>query len=72
MGGCRTCRYAQPEEEHDLYGDFHHALLKEYVALVDSPFLLERLCMKHYKEDRFCSRVDLDWIREVVNELQQE
>jgi hypothetical protein len=53
-----------------LYEDFYHSLLKEYVALVGSPFILERLCMKLYRMDRFSSCLDLDIVREVMDELQ--
>ena len=53
-----------------LYEDFYHSLLKEYVALAGSPFILERLCMKLYRMDRFGSCLDLEMIREVMEELQ--
>lgn len=58
------------EEGCCLYGDFYHTLLKEYVSLAGSPFILERLCMKIYKMDRFCSCIDLEILKEIMDELQ--
>lgn len=58
------------DEGCSLYEDFYHSLLKEYVALAGNPFILERLCMKLYGMDRFSSCLDLDIVREVMDELQ--
>ncbi|HKL59732.1 MAG TPA: hypothetical protein VJ863_07525 [Sphaerochaeta sp.] len=58
------------EEDCGLYEDFYHLLLKEYVALADSPYILERICMKLYRMDRFCSHIDLDILRDMMVELQ--
>ncbi len=58
------------EEACSLYEDFYHSLVKEYVSLTDSPFFLERLCMKLYKLDRFGSCLDLEILREIMDELQ--
>jgi hypothetical protein len=55
-----------------LYEDFYHTLLKEYVILAGSPFILERLCMKLYRMDRFASRLDFDILREIMDELQSQ
>lgn len=32
---------------------FHYTLLKRYIRLVDSPFLLKRLCSTMYEEDGY-------------------
>jgi hypothetical protein len=63
-----------PKEDEGcrLYGDFYHTLLKEYVALAGSPFVLERLCMKLYRMDRFCSCLDLEILSEIMDELQSQ
>lgn len=50
--------------------NFYHMLLKEYVTLADSPYILERLCMKLYRMDRFCFYIDLDILRDIMAELQ--
>ena len=60
----------EDEEGCGLYEDFYHLLLKEYVALAGSPYILERLCMKLYRMDRFCSCIDLDILRDIMGELQ--
>lgn len=62
--------YTKDEEGCGLYEDFYHFLLKEYVALADSPYILERLCMKLYRMDKFCSYIDLDILRDIMAELQ--
>ena len=62
--------YTKDEEVCSLYEDFYHFLLKEYVILADSPYILERLCMKLYKMDEFCSCIHLDILRDIMAELQ--
>ena len=59
-----------PFWEDDLYEEFYHALAKMYVSLVDCPFVLERFCMKLYRDERFCYRVDLEIVKKAIEELQ--
>jgi hypothetical protein len=54
----------------DFYEDFYHSLAKMYVSLVDSPFVLERFCLKLYRQERFGSQLDLEIIRNIMDELQ--
>jgi len=56
--------------EDDIYEEFYHALAKMYVSLVDCPFVLERFCMKLYRDERFCYRTSLSVIDEAIKELQ--
>jgi len=60
---------APPDLDYTLYEDFYHALAKLYVSLVDSPFVLERFCMKLFKQERFSSHFDLEMLQEVMDEL---
>jgi len=59
-----------PFLEDDIYEEFYHALAKMYVSLVDCPFVLERFCMKLYRDERFCYRTSLSVIDEAIKELQ--
>jgi hypothetical protein len=62
------------QEERDIGKDplkgFYHALLKKYVAMVDSPFVLQRMCMHLYKHHSFDSYFDIETLDEIYLELQ--
>ena len=59
-----------PALDYTLYEDFYHALLKMYVSLVGSPFVLERFCLRLFRQERFSSHFDLDILKEACDELQ--
>ncbi len=42
-----------PSHIEQTLQEFHYTLLKRYIALVDSPFLLQRLCSTLYREDGY-------------------
>ncbi len=42
-----------PSHIEETLQQFHYTLLKRYIALVDSPFLLKRLCSTMYREDGY-------------------
>lgn len=57
-------------DQNPLEG-FYRALVKKYVALVDSPFILQRLCMHLYKSQGFDLHFDIETFDEICLELQQ-
>jgi hypothetical protein len=57
------------ELEKDPIKEFYHELLKKYVALVGSPFVLQRLCMHLYKHYSFDMYFDVETLDELYLEL---
>lgn len=60
-------------DEDDIAADtvksFYHALLKQYVALVGSPFVLQRLSLRLYKRHGFEFYLDFETFQELCLEL---
>ncbi len=61
------------QEQRDIAQDplkeFYHALLKKHVVLVDSPFVLQRMCMSLYKHHGFDEYFDVETLDEIFLEL---
>lgn len=58
-----------PSHIEQALQQFHYTLLKRYIRLVDSPFLLKRLCTTMYREDGYDRIFHEDTLEDILLDL---